>query len=183
MSAGTPKALPETFGEAGISLREGCRPQGSARTWSELRHQEPPLIASTRPQTLSRVLRVARSAGSTLALVYTGTREAARQSDFVLTPSRRLRPRHRARHAGRDHTGRYTHRHRVDVLSAGWTASHAGRRVHPGNRCRPRARHRLAPTPRTLQHEENWTLDDIRTLNLPSSAVMTRHRRIECRRS
>ena len=78
----------------GVAVVVDLDPQGSARTWSDLRHQEPPLVASARPQTLNRVLRVARSTGATLALVDTGpregggTREAARQSDFVLIPSR-----------------------------------------------------------------------------------------------
>lgn len=78
----------------GVAVVVDLDPQGSARTWSELRHQEPPIVASARPQTLDRVLRVARSAGTTLAIVDTGpregggTREAARQSDFVLIPSR-----------------------------------------------------------------------------------------------
>ena len=35
-------------------------PQGSARTWSELRRHKSPLVASARPQTLVRVLQAAR---------------------------------------------------------------------------------------------------------------------------
>ena len=78
----------------GVAVVVDLDPQGSARTWSELRRHEPPLVVSARPQTLGRVLQAARSAGTTLALVDTGpregggTREAARQADFVLIPSR-----------------------------------------------------------------------------------------------
>ena len=78
----------------GVAVVVDLDPQGSARTWSELRRHKSPLVASARPQTLVRVLQAARSAGATLALVDTGpregggTREAARQADFVLIPSR-----------------------------------------------------------------------------------------------
>ena len=78
----------------GVAVVVDLDPQGTARTWSELRRREPPLVASARAQTLGRVLQTARSAGATLALVDTGpregggTREAARRADLVLIPAR-----------------------------------------------------------------------------------------------
>ena len=78
----------------GVAVVVDIDPQGTARTWSELRRHESPLVASARPQTLARVLQAAGSGGATLTLVDTGpregggTREAARQADFVLVPSR-----------------------------------------------------------------------------------------------